>query len=71
MVCKIYSQVNVTDPRYIDIDVIGLTRSSIISDKNEVIISENDYGIPVGTYVVRYVIPTSRLTQVLMKRKCQ
>lgn len=71
MVCKIYSQVNVTDPRYVDIDVIGLINNRIISDKNEVVISENKYGIPEGTYIVKYVIPTNRLTQVLMKRKCQ
>lgn len=72
MVCKIYSQVNVADPRYIDIDVIGLTRNHNISDKNEVVINENKFGIPVGTYDIKYVIPTNRLYyQVLMKKKCQ
>ena len=70
MVCKIYSQVNVTDPRYIDIDVIGLTNNRIISDRNEVVISNNDFGIPTGKYEVKYVIPSNRLTQVLMK-KCR
>lgn len=25
MVCKVYSQNNIADPRYIDVDVIGLT----------------------------------------------
>lgn len=70
MVCKIYSQVNVTDPRYIDIDVIGLTTSRTISDKNEVVINENEFNIPAGKYEIKYVIPSNRLTQVLMK-KCQ
>lgn len=70
MVCKIYSQQNVTDPRYVDIDVIGLTRSHIISDENEVIINENEFNIPTGKYEIKYVIPTNRLTQVLMK-KCR
>lgn len=69
MVCKIYSQTNVTDPRYIDIDVIGLVDSCFITDKNEVRIKENPFNIPVGEYQVRYVIPSTRYTQVLMKRK--
>lgn len=68
MVCKIYSQANVTDPRYIDIDVLGLVNHNIISDKNEVIIEENAFNIPTGKYEIKYVIPTNRLTQVLMKR---
>lgn len=71
MVCKIFSQVNVTDPRYIDIDVIGLTKNHTISDKNEIVISENPFDIPEGTYIVKYVIPTSRLYQILLKKKCQ
>jgi len=71
MVCKIFNQTNVTDPRYIDIDVIGLTNNHTISDKNEVVIDENAFGIPAGTYIVKYVIPTSRLYQVLLKKKCQ
>lgn len=71
MVCKVYSQANVTDPRYIDIDVLGLTDNHTITDKNEVVISNNPFGIPVGTYTVKYVIPNSRHYQILMKKKCQ
>lgn len=69
MVCKIYSQNNVADPRYIDIDVIGLTEEHTITTENEVVINDNDFGIPTGTYIVKYVIPSSRLYQILMKRK--
>lgn len=69
MVCKIYSQSNVEDPRYVDIDVIGLTEERTITTENEIVIKENDFGIPTGTYIVKYVIPSSRLYQILMKRK--
>ena len=61
MVCKIYSQTNVTDPRYVDVDVIGLTYDKEITDKNVIIINGDKYNI-------KYIIPSSRLTQVLMKR---
>jgi hypothetical protein len=69
MVCHIYSQDNVQDPRFVDIDVLGLTEERNITVDNEVVISDNNFGIPTGTYVVKYVIPTSRLTQVFLKRK--
>ena len=69
MVCKVYSQTNVTDPRYIDIDLVGLTEEHTITDKNEVEIIDNNFGIPTGTYLVKYVIPSSRLYQILLKKK--
>ena len=69
MVCKVYSQSNVTDPRYLDVDVIGLTENWNITTKNEIEILDNPFNIPTGTYIVRYVIPSSRLFQILMQRK--
>lgn len=61
MVCKIYSQTNVTDPRYVDVDVIGLTYDKEITDENVIIINGDRYN-------VKYIIPSSRLYQILMKR---
>ncbi len=61
MVCKIYSQTNVTDPRYIDVDVIGLTYDKNITDKNVIIIGDDRFN-------VKYVIPSSRLIQILMTK---
>ena len=62
MVVKIYSQTNeFNDPKYVDVDLIGLTKDKDITDKNELIIDD-------VKYIVKYVIPSSRLYQVLMKR---
>lgn len=69
MVCKIYSQNTITDPRYVDIDVVGLTEDHNITTKNEIEILNNQFNIPTGTYLVRYVIPSSRLFQILMQKK--
>ena len=61
MVCKIYSQTNVTDPRYVDVDLIGLTKDKDITDENVIVIGDEKYN-------VKYVIPSSRLYQILMTR---
>jgi len=61
MVCKIYSQSNVDDPRYVDVDVIGLTKDKDITDENVIIIGDEKFNI-------KYVIPSSRLYQILMQR---
>lgn len=61
MVVKIYQQRKVDDIRYVDVTHIGLTADKSITDSNQIII-DND------TYQVLYVIPSSRLNQVLMKK---
>lgn len=62
MVIKIYSQTNVTDPRYVDCDYIGITKDKDITDAND--IEFNDI-----VCNVKYFIPTPKYTQVLMKKK--
>jgi len=61
MVCKIYSQSENNSMIYKDVEMIGLTKSTDITDKNEILID----GVK---YLVLFVIPSSRLTQVLMKK---
>lgn len=58
---KIFSQVNVSDVRYVDVDVIGLTYDKSITDANQIKFDDR-------VYDVKYVIPSSRLNQILMKR---
>lgn len=60
MMIKNKSIVNVNDPRFIDVTDIGLTKDREIKAGNEVV--DND-----KTYLVLYVIPSSRLTQVMLK----
>ena len=62
MVVKIYSQVDVNNPKYVDIELVGITKNKSISTENEIRI-ENDL------YVVKYIIPSSRYNQVLMVKK--
>ena len=61
MVCKIYSQTNVTDPRYVDVDLIGLTKDKDITDENVIVVGDEKFN-------VKYIIPSSRLYQILMTR---
>lgn len=63
MVCKLQSQSLTGDMRYVDIDMIGITEDTSITDHNQVKINNVKYN-------VSYVIPSRRYTQVLMK-KCQ
>jgi len=62
MVVKLYSQNNVQDPRYVDVDKIGITKDRTINTTNQ---------IQVGTevYNVLFTIPSGKYLQVLMKRK--
>lgn len=60
MVVKVYRQNNVTDVRYANVEMIGLTLSAV-DDSNLIRID----GI---LYDVMYVIPSGRYTQVLMKK---
>lgn len=53
MYCRIFSQVNIDNPKYVDIDVIGLTDDKNITDANQIVIDDDVYN-------VKYVIPSSR-----------
>ena len=59
MMVKQYSQGNVQDPRYVDVEYIGLTKAAVTTE-NVVTIDSVDY-------MVLYVIPSGRYTQVMMK----
>lgn len=61
MVIKISSQTNVSDPRYVDVTNVGVTSDKSIIAGNQVICGQD-------TYDVLYVIPSSRLTTVLMRK---
>lgn len=62
MVVKIYSQNYVSDIRYNDVELIGLTYDQDITDSNQIIINNLKYNI-------LHVIPSGRILQVLMKRE--
>lgn len=59
MTVKIYSQQNVQDPRYVDIEMIGLTKDTSIVPGEVVSLAQGDYR-------VRYVVPTPRWQEILM-----
>lgn len=61
MVCKIYTQNNVDDPKYVDVDMLGLTKETNITDANQIEIDNVKYNI-------KYIIPSGRLTQILMNK---
>lgn len=61
MVVKIYNQTNVDTVQYVDVDMIGLTKDKEITDANQIQIGEQRYNI-------KYVIPSGRLHQILMKK---
>lgn len=58
---KIFSQINVSDVRYVDVDLIGLTYDNSLTDANQIKLDDKIYDI-------KYIIPSSRLNQILMKR---
>lgn len=62
MVCKIYSQSNVQDPRYINIEMIGITKDKSITTSNSVVIDGEKF-------CVKYIIPSGKYNQVLMERQ--
>lgn len=61
MMVKQYSQTNVQDPRFVDVEYIGLTKAAI--SINEVV------SIDGTDYMVLYVIPSGRYTQVMLKER--
>lgn len=58
---KLYSQQNVQDPRYVDVELIGLTQ-----DKN--IVPGEVVSLAQGDYRVKYVIPTGRWTELMLTK---
>lgn len=60
MAVKIYSQTNVSDIRYNDIELIGLTKTAV-KDSQQIEIDS-------VRYQISYVIPSGQYTQVLMKK---
>ena len=60
MAVKVYSQTNVSDIRYNDIELIGLTKTAV-KDSQQIEIDS-------VRYQISYVIPSGRYTQVLMKK---
>lgn len=58
---KIYSQQNVQDPRYVDVELIGLTQ-----DKN--VVPGEVVSLAQGDYRVKYVIPTGRWQEILLSK---
>lgn len=62
MAIRIYNQQNVEDIRYNEVSDIGLTWDKEISDKNQIITADGTH------YDILYVIPSSRLYQVLMRK---
>lgn len=61
MVLHIYSQQNVQDIRFNEVTEIGLTTDNDITDANQIICGNVKYN-------VLYVIPSSRLNQILMRK---
>lgn len=59
---KIYSQTNVSDPRYVDVDEIALTKDTEITTSDVITCGGKDYA-------VKYVVPSPRFTQVLLALK--
>ena len=59
MMVKPYSQANVQDPRFVDVEYIGLTKASV-STENVVTFGGIDH-------MVLFVIPSMRYNEVFMK----
>ena len=59
MMVKQFSQAHVDDPRFVDVQYIGLTKDPITT--------ENVVSIDGTDYMVLYVIPSGRYTQVMLK----
>jgi hypothetical protein len=62
MFIKIHTQTNVADPRYVDIDLVALTKDFSIKEGNVIEIDNVRYD-------VKYTTPSKRYLQILMKKK--
>lgn len=56
---KIYAQTNVQDPRYVDVEAVGLTKDKSIVPGEVISFAQGDYR-------VKYVIPTGRWQQLML-----
>ena len=56
---KIYGQQNVQDPRYVDVDAVGLTKDKSIVPGEVISFAQGDYR-------GKYVIPTSRWQELML-----
>lgn len=61
MAAKIYSQQNVSDPRYVDVEMVGLTKDTSIVPGEVVSLAQGDF-------LVKYVVPTGRWQEILLTR---
>lgn len=62
MVVKIFAQTEVDNPKYVNIEKIGITKEKNISTENEIKIDNQ-------LYVVRFIIPSGKYYQILMEKK--
>ena len=56
---KIYGQQNVQDPRYVDVEAVGLTKDKSIVPGEVITFAQGDYR-------VKFVVPTSRWQQLML-----
>ena len=56
---KIYAQQNVQDPRYVDVEAVGLTKDKSIVPGEVISFAQGDYR-------VKYVIPAARWTELML-----
>lgn len=57
---KVYSQTNVQDPRYVDVELVGFTKDDVVP--GEVI------SLAQGDYRIKYVIPTARWHELMLTK---
>lgn len=62
MYVKVYSQTNVENPKYVDIELIGLTEDNDLSTDNQLVVGGH-------TYNIKFITPSRRLNQVFMVRE--
>lgn len=62
MCIHIYTQTNVTDPRYVDCDYVGITKNRDITVNDDILFGDICCN-------VMYIIPTRTYLIVLMKQK--
>ena len=58
---KLYSQMNVPDPHYVDVEAIGLTKDTSIVPGEVVCLAQGDFR-------VKYVIPSGHWQQLMLVR---
>lgn len=59
MAIKLSSQMNISNPEYVEVEAIGLTKDKTITDANSIIYNGE-------TYNIKKVIPSGRFLQLLL-----